>query len=196
MNRYVLGFAVAAVLVCFAGLAQAENILLNSDCIESENVWEFFGAGGYDTMCGRPHSVWMAQRTWVKNVTTHNIVVGDQFSLTFDGARTAANNVNIEAAIKYIDTVGDSQMLACETVTTSLPTNEWATFEGPTFTAESGGAYIGRPVVVEFWHSGGGTYSGIDKVYLDYTPVPEPGTLVLLATGLLGLLCYAWRKRK
>jgi autotransporter-associated beta strand protein len=26
--------------------------------------------------------------------------------------------------------------------------------------------------------------------------VPEPGTLALLATGLLGLLCYAWRKRK
>ncbi len=26
--------------------------------------------------------------------------------------------------------------------------------------------------------------------------VPEPGTLSLLACGLIGLLCYAWRKRK
>ncbi len=26
--------------------------------------------------------------------------------------------------------------------------------------------------------------------------VPEPSTLALLATGLAGLLCYAWRKRK
>jgi hypothetical protein len=26
--------------------------------------------------------------------------------------------------------------------------------------------------------------------------VPEPGTLALLAAGLAGLLCYAWRKRK
>ena len=26
--------------------------------------------------------------------------------------------------------------------------------------------------------------------------VPEPSTLVLLAAGLLGLACYAWRKRK
>ncbi len=26
--------------------------------------------------------------------------------------------------------------------------------------------------------------------------VPEPSTLALLASGLLGLLCYAWRKRK
>jgi hypothetical protein len=27
-------------------------------------------------------------------------------------------------------------------------------------------------------------------------PMPEPGTLCLLFTGLLGLLCYAWRKQK
>ena len=27
-------------------------------------------------------------------------------------------------------------------------------------------------------------------------PTPEPGTLVLLACGLIGLLAYAWRKRK
>jgi hypothetical protein len=26
--------------------------------------------------------------------------------------------------------------------------------------------------------------------------VPEPSTIVLLASGLMGLLCYAWRKRK
>ncbi len=27
-------------------------------------------------------------------------------------------------------------------------------------------------------------------------PIPEPTSLVLLFTGLIGLLCYAWRKRK
>ena len=28
------------------------------------------------------------------------------------------------------------------------------------------------------------------------TLVPEPGTIVLLLSGLVGLICYAWRKRK
>lgn len=31
---------------------------------------------------------------------------------------------------------------------------------------------------------------------LEPVPVPEPSTLLLLAMGLVGLLCYAWRKRK
>jgi hypothetical protein len=29
-----------------------------------------------------------------------------------------------------------------------------------------------------------------------WAPVPEPGTILLLATGLVGLLAYGWRKRK
>jgi hypothetical protein len=34
--------------------------------------------------------------------------------------------------------------------------------------------------------------------YIDAMPAasPEPGTIVLLSTGLIGLVCYAWRKRK
>ncbi len=40
-----------------------------------------------------------------------------------------------------------------------------------------------------------GSDSGtIAKLYLD--EVPEPSSIVLLASGLIGLLCYAWRKRK
>jgi hypothetical protein len=39
------------------------------------------------------------------------------------------------------------------------------------------------------------TKDGISGAYVG-TSTPEPGTLALLAAGLAGLLCYAWRKRK
>jgi hypothetical protein len=51
-----------------------------------------------------------------------------------------------------------------------------------------------------------GAYSSIGAVTADdyydnfqvkiYSQIPEPSTLVLLAGGLVGLLAYAWRKRK
>lgn len=47
-----------------------------------------------------------------------------------------------------------------------------------------------------------GCYASIDgielqgRVLLTYNLVPEPSTVILLASALLGLLCYAWRKQK
>ena len=45
-----------------------------------------------------------------------------------------------------------------------------------------------------------GTLPKVNTVYFDdlvYTAnIPEPSTLVLLSSGLIGLLAYAWRKRK
>jgi len=37
---------------------------------------------------------------------------------------------------------------------------------------------------------------GIMGAAVAAVPTPEPGTLLLLSAGLVGLLCYAWRKRK
>ncbi|MCX6832723.1 MAG: PEP-CTERM sorting domain-containing protein [candidate division Zixibacteria bacterium] len=45
-----------------------------------------------------------------------------------------------------------------------------------------------------FGLSTGGTGLSIGGTGLSI--VPEPGTLILLGTGVLGLLCYAWRQRK
>jgi hypothetical protein len=45
------------------------------------------------------------------------------------------------------------------------------------------------PINTQFW-------TVYDNVRLTSESVPEPGTLVLFATGLIGLLAYGWRKRR
>ncbi len=64
----------------------------------------------------------------------------------------------------------------------------------------AGGVLTGPAPAPVFWNDmhypAGTTYDGqnIDESFVIATTVPEPGTLVLLGAGLLGLLCYAWRR--
>jgi hypothetical protein len=54
---------------------------------------------------------------------------------------------------------------------------------------------VGKSLVVQF-EQAGSINLVCDNMRMSSAVVPEPGTLALLATGLIGLLAYAWRKRK
>jgi hypothetical protein len=64
-------------------------------------------------------------------------------------------------------------------------------------TAAISGDAVGKKIVVYFARAAdapSGRQYSLDNVRL--TEVPEPGMIALLATGLLGFLACAWRKRK
>jgi hypothetical protein len=57
--------------------------------------------------------------------------------------------------------------------------------------------YVGKTMTIRL---GGGTTGGTGYNYFDnihiYGPVPEPSTVALLVTGALGMLAYAWRRKR
>lgn len=69
-----------------------------------------------------------------------------------------------------------------------------------TFTTGDSGGVIGEDIMVRFGTAGGSSAPGFrgafDNVILTASPIPEPSTMMLVLTGLIGLVCYAWRKRR
>ena len=65
---------------------------------------------------------------------------------------------------------------------------------GNTVTFSNAGEYTSYRVLVSETRNIGPLMQ-ISEVAL-YSAIPEPGTLTLVITGLVGLLAYAWRKRK
>jgi hypothetical protein len=202
MSRYVLGIVVAVVLAGLAGGVHADtmNILTNSDCAASGGAWSFIGPNtGYSTGDGRPHSIYMQYTHGASNVTSQPIAAGDAYSLTWDAVSTddrSGLSVSQLAKIVYLD--GTDLVEIASTTAVMGAVGVWQSYGDLGFTAVAGQSYIGKQVGVVITTSVGTwtDYTDIDNVVLNRTTSPEPGTLTLLAAGLLGLLAYAWRKRR
>lgn len=84
--------------------------------------------------------------------------------------------------------------------TTSTPTAEWtATDDGfSVYKDFAVDAPVGTQSIFFLFGQSPGGYSGLTRCaeVMGYATVPEPGAFMLLSTSVLGLLAYAWRKRR
>lgn len=198
----VLRFVVGAVLVCCTVAAQADTVqvLTNTDLLPDGGGWGFGTDAGYSYEDGRPHSAYLhdVSGSFVGNMTDHGIVAGEQFALTWDACYAAGSGSNATQTASLIYQDGTEYVtIASKTVDLGSVSQNWATFDDLSFIAETGAAYLGKPIGVSFTLGGSGSvWGGLDKVSLNCTSIPEPGTIILLATGVAGLVAYAWRRQK
>lgn len=92
----------------------------------------------------------------------------------------------VDSSYSFVQSLGYSNVVG-ETVTLTATTGHTVT-EGNKIAVYLGIA-PGSPVGAVCY---GAAY---DNAVLTASPVPEPSTMALLATGLLGLIAYAWRTR-
>jgi len=124
-----------------------------------------------------------------------------QYTLTADiGSNNNTLGCDAYAYLRAVDGSGSTiagtyqqidSVITAHDVMTPMPTFVLNTAANP--------AYVGGYIQVHFGFGGGGTTPYGDQFFIDnvqLTATPEPGTLVLVVVGLVGLLAYAWRKRR
>jgi hypothetical protein len=124
---------------------------------------------------------------------TIDITANQNYAISFDTrAYEVPAGCQVQALLFYRDDSNAAHDLAYNNVT--FTDGNWHNYT-LNWTSQAGESYIGKPLQVQFQSLYGG-WSIVDNVVGSVTSTPEPGTLVLVALGVLSLLCYAWRKRK
>lgn len=96
-----------------------------------------------------------------------------------------------------LGTTGDAQLATLSAFGSSLPVAEFSDRQLVLNVAEDN-THIGEAIVIRLGATrataGDNEWIAYDNVRLDY--IPEPGTLALSVFAAMGLMAYAWRKRK
>jgi hypothetical protein len=144
---------------------------------------------------------------WIGQVLSTTYQAGVTYSLTGAmGRNTTDENVNAYVELAYLDgstvtPIGGTALnqFAKDTLSYGTkPASEAMVDESAVASVSTGDAWNGKQIVIRFGITGQ-TTAGTDRIFVDNVRLmstPEPCSGALAVVGLVGLLAYAWRKRK
>ena len=129
--------------------------------------------------------------------TIGTLSAGKEYTVSYD-ARAEGGTPMVFAGL-YYDNGTVWAPLGSSPYTQTLSGGDFQTY-GFSFDTLAGQPYNGAALQFKIGAADAGgdanaAWSDVDNISVTVAPTPEPGVLVLLGTGLISLLCYAWRKR-
>jgi hypothetical protein len=208
------GFAAVIVLVCLGGVAQAQNVLTNGDFTTDLSGWAGGGPGSAAWASTAPGvngslpdgtpdgSYLLMTGPWEEyNVAMPAGTSGQQWDLSFNAGSDGSAAGGATALVIRLWWNDGNTALPGQVISDAALNSGWANYTY-SFTLPNNPSFDGKGLQITFDSaqvSAGGTANEmiyIDKVSFGQPQVPEPSTVVLLVTGFIGLLAYAWRKRR
>jgi hypothetical protein len=195
----------ATALICLAGAAKAD-LIVNGNFDTDLSGWSYVPTTGttagtmwdYNSDGSNPAFADLHLVTYLyQGNTTHPFAEGETYTISFTASGEGATG---KLLARFYDAATNTPVASLTLTRDDLGTGDPVNFKPYSFQYVVDPSRIGHAWELDFDSADDGAnpavWTGVDSVHVTVSSIPEPTALILLATGLIGLVAYAWRKRR